>query len=223
MKITIGSTTFDATSCTRRRDNAKGYYLDMTIPTENISKDTLYDLLDGNTESIIATEGDGTESTYDGFNAIGNFSVSKGLILVSQYCTSELEAQLSLAKNKIAEQDKTIVIMQNEAQAMTAEILGQAETIVLQGETIATQNETITSQKLQIAELAEMSKSQLDAIDYILTEGFSTVAQEAATMAVEQALAAIEETEEEVEENTEPETEEIPVEETSTEETTEEE
>jgi len=107
-RITIGSTTFDATKCERFRDNTKGFYLDIAVPVENISKDALYDLLNGNEETIYVAEEDGTESIYDGFNSIQNFSVSKGCILVAQYCTSELEAQLSLAKSKIAAQDKAI-------------------------------------------------------------------------------------------------------------------
>lgn len=106
--ITISSTTFEATKCERFRDNAKGFYLDIAVPVENISKDALYDLLNDNKETIYVVEEDGTESFYDGFNSIQNFSVSKGCILVAQYCTSELEAQLSLAKSKIAEQDKVI-------------------------------------------------------------------------------------------------------------------
>ena len=108
MKITIGSTTFDATRCSRRRDNTKGFYLDIAVPVENISKDALYDLLDGNTETIYTVEDDGTENEYNGFNSIQNFSVANGSILVAQYCTSELEAQLNLAKNRIAAQEKAI-------------------------------------------------------------------------------------------------------------------
>jgi len=146
MKITIGSTTFDVTRCTRRRDNTKGFYLDIAVPVENISKDSLYDLLDGNTEDIIVTEDDGSESTYKGFNKLMDFSVSKGSIYVAQYCTCEMEAQLSIAQNKIAEQNKTIATMQTEAQAMTAEILAQ-------GKNIATQTETIEAQKEEIAML----------------------------------------------------------------------
>ena len=106
--IIIGSTTFEATHCERFRDNTKGFYLDISVPVKNISKDELYDLLDGNQETIHVVEEDGTESIYDGFNSVQNFSVSKGCILVAQYCTSELEAQLSLAKSKIAEQEKII-------------------------------------------------------------------------------------------------------------------
>lgn len=129
MKLTIGSTTFDATRCSRRRDNTKGFYLDIEVPVESISKDALYDLLDNNKETIYALEDDGTESMYDGFNSIQNFSVSKGAIFVAQYCTSELEAQLSLANSKIAEQDRTIA--------------GQGEIIAGQNEEIIMLNDIL--------------------------------------------------------------------------------
>lgn len=127
--ITIGSTTFEAKQCERFRDNTKGFYLDIAVPVENISKDALYDLLDANKETIYVTEEDGTESIYDGFNSIQNFSVSKGYILVAQYCTSELEAQLSLAKSKIAEQDRIIAEQGNT-------IAGQNEEIIMLNDTL---------------------------------------------------------------------------------------
>lgn len=137
-KITIGSTTFDATKCERFRDNTKGFYLDIVVPVENISKDALYDLLDGNKETIYVAEEDGTESIYDGFNSIQNFSVSKGCILVAQYCTSELEAQLSIAKSKIAEQERTISGLQDEASALANEVIAQASIIAGQNVQIGT-------------------------------------------------------------------------------------
>ena len=137
-KITIGSTTFDATKCERFRDNTKGFYLDIAVPVENISKDALYDLLDDNKETIHVVEEDGSESIYDGFNSIQNFCVSKGCILVAQYCTSELEAQLSIAKSKIAEQERTVSNLQNEAVALTNEIIAQANIIAGNNAQIAT-------------------------------------------------------------------------------------
>lgn len=203
MIIKIGSTTFEATKCERIRHLTKGFYLDMSIPVENIGMDALRALLDGNKEDIVVTESDGTESIYTGFNAIGDFSFAKNAIHVSQFCESELQAQLSIAQNKVAAQAKTIAEMDGTIKVLTAETLAQAEVVVAQGETIATQNE-------QVAALMEASASQLEAIDTLMTEVIPAVAQDAANIAVEQALAVIaenatatEETEEVVEETTE--------------------
>lgn len=183
MILTIGSTSFEITSCTRKRDTQRGFYLELVIPKDNIGMDELYALLDGNEENIVVDE-----NVYIGFKQVGSFALENGSYKVAQICTSEYEAQLSLAQNKIKEQDTTISTMQTTIDTQTAEILAQAEVIVLQGETIATQNE-------QVAALMEASTSQLDAIDSIMTEVLPLVAQEAASMAVEQALAAIAETE----------------------------
>lgn len=106
--ITIGNKTFEALSCERMRHLTRGFYLAMEIPAESIGMDELYALLNGNKETIIVRESDGTENEYNGFNAVGDFSCSKGIIHVSQFCESELQAQLSLAQSKIKAQDAKI-------------------------------------------------------------------------------------------------------------------
>lgn len=184
MKMTIGTTTIEITSCERLRDNQKGFYLGIKVPKENISSDDLEALLDGCTETIIVTEADGSETEYKGFNECASIMTKNGVRHVAQYCMSEAMAQLSLAQKKIREQTATMTTMQDTIDAQTTEIFAQAEVIVAQGETIATQNE-------QVAALMEASASQLDAIDSIMTEVLPLVAQEAASMAVEQAMAAI--------------------------------
>jgi len=53
MNLTIGTKTIEITSCTRKRDTQKGFFLEMVIPKENIGMDELYALLDDNTEVTI--------------------------------------------------------------------------------------------------------------------------------------------------------------------------
>lgn len=108
--LTIGSTTLEITSCTRRRDTQRGFFLDLVIPKSSIGMDELYALLDGNTEPIVVVDADGTENTYLGFKETGSFALEGGAYHVAQICTSEYEAQLSLAQTKIAAQDETIAM-----------------------------------------------------------------------------------------------------------------
>ena len=108
MNLTIGTTTIEITSCTRRRDTQKGFFLDLVIPKESIGMEALYALLSGNTEPIVVVEDDGTENTYLGFKETGSFALEGDAYHVAQVCTSEYEAQLSLAQTKIAEQDAVI-------------------------------------------------------------------------------------------------------------------
>lgn len=192
--IVVGSTTLTATKCERLRDLKKGFYLDVTIQLTELTPDEIYALFNGTTEDIVVTDETGAVVTYKGFKQTMGFSRDDTTCSFAQVCTSELEAQLSLAQSKIAEQANTITVLKNEAVAQANEVLAQAQVIVAQGETIATQND-------QIAELVSMSTSQLAAMDTIMLEVLPMVAQEAATIAVEQALAAMEETEETTEEN----------------------
>lgn len=108
MKLRVGSTEIAITSCSRRRDVQRGFYLDLQIPKENITFDELDALLNGCEESIIITEEDGTETTYNGFKLLNSVMLKDGVYHVEQCCVSEIEAQLSLAQKKIAEQNAVI-------------------------------------------------------------------------------------------------------------------
>jgi len=122
MNLTIGSTSIEITDCVRMRDTRKGFYLDITIPKENIGMETLYDLLDGCTENIIVTDDEGNVTEYVGFKTLGPFTIENGVYKVAQICTSEYEAQLSLAQAKIAEQDAKIATQDETIEAQAAEI-----------------------------------------------------------------------------------------------------
>jgi hypothetical protein len=120
MILRIGTTIIDITSCTRMRDAKRGFYLDLNIPKENIGMEELYNLLDGCTDTIVVTDDEGNVSEYVGFKTLGSFAVENGSYRVAQVCTSEYEAQLSIAQSKIAEQDETI-----QAQAEEIAILNE--------------------------------------------------------------------------------------------------
>ena len=120
--LTIGSTTIEITSCTKRRDVKRGFYLDLYIPQANIGMDELFNLLNNNEEHIVITEADGTESVYVGFKQLGALSCEAGVYNVAQVCTSEYEAQLSLTQNKVAEQNKVIEDQTEAIKAQTAEL-----------------------------------------------------------------------------------------------------
>ena len=130
MNLTIGTTTIKITSCTRKRDTQRGFYLDLTIPKDNIGMDDLYALLNGNTEPIVVIEADGTENTYIGFKETGSFALEGGFYKVAQVCTSEYEAQLSLAQSKMAEQDAIIAAQNETIEAQTEEIIMLNDTLL---------------------------------------------------------------------------------------------
>jgi hypothetical protein len=106
--LTIGSKSFPITSYTKKRDTKRGFYLDLYIPQESIGMDELFNLLNNNEETIVITTSDGTENIFKGFKELAAISCEGGVYNVAQVCTSEYEAQLSLAQSKIAEQDSVI-------------------------------------------------------------------------------------------------------------------
>ena len=127
--LTIGNTSIEITDCVRMRDTRRGFYLDITIPKENIGMEALYALLDGCMETIIVTNDDGTVNEYMGFKTLGSFALEDGSYRIAQICTSEYEAQLSLAQSKIAEQDAII-------EAQNATIAAQTEEILMLNDTL---------------------------------------------------------------------------------------
>ena len=108
MNLTIGNTTIEITDCVRMRDTKRGFYLDIQIPKENFGMEDLYNLFDGCTEAIIVTDDEGKVTEYKGFQTLGSFACEDDVYKVAQVCTSEYEAQLSLAQSKIAEQEEII-------------------------------------------------------------------------------------------------------------------
>lgn len=223
MNITIGNTTIAITSCTRMRDLKRGFYLDIKIPKDSISMDELSALLDGNTETIYVIDGE-NESAYNGFKMLSTLSLEDGVYQVCQACTSEIEAQLSIAQNKVAEQAKeleaTKQVVNQQAEIITAQgevISNQGAVIESQGETIATQQkaiedqvtalaeqaatiaeqgETITAQTEQVMVLEEASVMQMSTIDSLLLEVIPAVITDAVTVAVAEALASTSTTDE---------------------------
>lgn len=127
--LTIGSTTLEITSCTRKRDTQRGFFLELTIPHASMGMDDLYALLSGNTEDIVVTDEDGTTNVYRGFKETGSFALEGGFYKIAQVCTSEYEAQLSLAQTRITEQNAVI-------ENQNANILGLEEMDVMQMTTI---------------------------------------------------------------------------------------
>ena len=88
----------------------------------------LYALLDGNTEPIVVVA-DGVENTYIGFKETGSFALEGGAYHVAQICTSEYEAQLSLAQTKIAEQDAVIEAQNNHVASLEEMSVAQLSAI----------------------------------------------------------------------------------------------
>ena len=129
MNLTVGTTTVAITSCTRRRDVQRGFYLDIKIPRESVAYDELEALLKDTSESITITEDDGSETIYNGFKLLNSVMVKDGVYHVEQCCVSEIEAQLSLAQNKIAEQNAVIAAQNETIAAQAEEIEFQAEAL----------------------------------------------------------------------------------------------
>lgn len=136
MNLTIGNTNIEILSCTKKRDVKRGFFLDLFIPQASIGMDELFALLNNNEENIVITDDEGKVSTYVGFRQLGALSCEDGIYNVAQVCTSEYEAQLSLAQNKIAEQD--------------AIIEAQTEQVAVLEETSAMQMSTLESLLLEV-------------------------------------------------------------------------
>ena len=78
MRLTVGSTSIDITSCTRMRDTKRGFYLDITIPKENIGMEELYNLLDGCTDTIVVTDDENKENTEYKVNHVKCHALNTG-------------------------------------------------------------------------------------------------------------------------------------------------
>jgi uncharacterized coiled-coil protein SlyX len=161
--LTIGSKSFPITSYTKKRDTKRGFYLDLYIPQESIGMDELFNLLNNNEETIVITTSDGTENIFNGFKELAAISCEGGVYNVAQVCTSEYEAQLSLAQSKIAEQDAVITEMNGVITAQDNEIKAHAKVITEQNEIIGQQTELV-------AVLEETSAMQMSTIESLLLE-----------------------------------------------------
>lgn len=123
MILRIGTTEIAITeNPVRRRDTKRGFFLDITIPKDNIGMEELYNLLSTNETDIAVVNDDGTENVYKGFKEVGSFALENGNYHIAQVCTSEYEAQLSLMQNKVVEQNK-IIEAQNEEIVMLNDTL----------------------------------------------------------------------------------------------------
>jgi hypothetical protein len=156
MNLTIGSTTIEVISCEQLRDNNKGFFLDIVAPVSSISMDEFYALLKDNKENIVITKDNGVVNTYVGFGLIGKFSCEDGVITVAQYANSEIEAQLSVTQNEIAEHKKTIERLQNEVTVQTVALENHATAITEQSAVIAMQRENIATQREEIDFLSDL-------------------------------------------------------------------
>lgn len=161
--LTIGSKSFPITSYTKKRDVKRGFYLDLYIPQTSIGMDELFNLLNNNEENIVITEADGTENIFMGFRELAAISCEGGVYNVAQVCTSEYEAQLSLAQNKINEQDNVISTMQGVIDAQDNELKAHANVITQQDVVIKQQTE-------QVAVLEETSIMQMETLESLLLE-----------------------------------------------------
>lgn len=162
--LTIGSKSFKINSYTKKRDAKRGFYLDLYIPQESIGMDELFNLLNNNEENIIITTGEGTENIFMGFKELGAISCEGGVYNVAQVCTSEYEAQLSLAQNKINEQDNVISTMQGVIDAQDNELKAHATVITQQNEQLTAQAEQLTEQGKSIEEQQNTIAAQADII-----------------------------------------------------------
>ena len=187
MNLTIGSTIVEITSCTRMRDTKRGFYLEIKIPKDNISMDALSALLDGNEQPITVTDGENV-SVYNGFKMRSNLSLENGVYTVYQACTSEIEAQLSVAQNRVAEQEKALEITKQLLTAQAEVITAQGNKIIEQGVLIDEQSALIDEQSEQVLFLEEASTVQMTTIDSLLLDIIPAVVADAVRVAVADAL-----------------------------------
>lgn len=194
MFITIGSNTLEVISAGAKRLPSGKVLVIVEAKQDIISHDDLRTLFKDTTDDLIVNRDNGTKETFGGCHyavkvaddvktqIVDGVKVEVEIHRAEIECNSEADFQLGRMRGTIDEQGASLKQQAEELLLQANELLLQAQTIVSQGETIAVQNE-------QVAKLLEASASQLDAIDFILTEGLPLVAQEAATMA----LAALEE------------------------------
>lgn len=162
--LTIGSKSFPITSYTKKRDVKRGFYLDLYIPQTSIGMDELFNLLNNNEENIVITEADGTENIFMGFRELAAISYEGGVYNVAQVCTSEYEAQLSLAQNKINEQNDVIANMQGVIEAQDSELKAHANVITQQNAVIEQQGKSIEEQQTALDNYAKVVAEQVETI-----------------------------------------------------------
>lgn len=190
MNLRIGNTTIEITSCVRMRDVKRGFYLDIKIPKDNSSMDALIDLLDGNEETIYVTDAAGNESAYNGFKMLSNLSLENGVYQVCQVCTSEIEAQLSIAQNKIAEQATALEVANRTIAEQAQAISDQNTAISEQAQQLTQQGETIAAQTEQVMVLEATTAEQMLTLDSLLLNVIPAVITDVVVAAVAEALAS---------------------------------
>lgn len=227
--LTIGSTTLELKSFSKKWDKIAGVYAEISIPSTAISHDGVKALFTNNAEDLIVTAEDGSTETFSGYAELHSIKedIQNGVYIVVQYCTSNAMHLLNEAKKQIDEQQNVMSAMQttidaqtnalqNHADVITAQneqLVAQAQTIAEQGNTIVNQGkkietqkalideqtEQITAQTEQVAVLEETSVMQTATIESLLLEIIPAVISDAVTVAVAEALASNSTTEEETE------------------------
>lgn len=205
MNLIVNGTTIAITSCTRLRDNQKGFYLDIKIPKTAITADELEELFTENQNGITVTENDGTITEYHGFKTLDHYMVKDGLYHVQQLCSSEIEAQLSMTQNKVTEQAKALEATDLIVSEHTRTIANQTTAIGLQHEELKVHEEHLntltelsTLQDETAIELYEANaglSEQVDTLEKLnvyLTEQVDTL--EESNAALEEQVTFLEET-----------------------------
>ena len=139
--LTIGNTTLELQSFSKRWDKIGGVYAQIEIPTAAISQPDLKALFTNNQQDLIVTAEDGSTETYSGYAELNglNEDIPRGVYIVTQYCTATAMHLLNEARKQIDAQGQTIANQQ----------------LVIQDQTfaLAQQNETITTLEVNDAEL----------------------------------------------------------------------
>lgn len=101
--LTIGSTTLELNGFSKRWDKIGGVYAQIEIPTTAISHDDLKVLFTNNQHDLIVTAEDGSTETFSGYAELNEIkeSISTGVYVLIQYCTSTAMHLLNEARKQI--------------------------------------------------------------------------------------------------------------------------
>lgn len=181
MYLIAGENNLTITKQNVHRDNGVGLILNIEVARDSITIGALEaivnDIADNAYEITVYNDSDEKVAILSGFHCEPAIYVKGSVYKVELIDASENAFQIGRHK----------LMLENLETAATA----AAATLTTHANAINKQGEKLTEQEGQVTTLGEMSVSQLDAIDTILTEVFPAAVAEAVNLATEQAVAQV--------------------------------
>ena len=122
--LTIGSTTLELNSFSKKWDKIAGVFAEISIPTTAISHEELKALFTDNAEDLIVTAEDGSTETFSGYAELHSIKedIANGVYIVVQFCTSTALHLLNEARKQIATLELEKTELQGKVDTQATEI-----------------------------------------------------------------------------------------------------